>query len=172
MASEEQAQNATRFVLGHVLRGTEADGFDEAQAYRLGRALGTLVRRRIGRAHDVAVARADGSPALSKLRAGLVRGLVLTGHRVLDGGILEAGDARRFVEATGAGAFFTRDDELGALHPFVGVGATHDDADPRPAREVAELADGGEWAAFAGSLELLTADDVAEQTPHVGAASP
>src|SRR4051812_36203282 len=73
-----------------LLRGSSLRGdttvLNAASAARLGRAFGTLVRRRSDNGRTgVVVARGDDTASLP-VRDGLVRGLVLSGHDVKDVG--------------------------------------------------------------------------------------
>jgi len=77
-------------LFGEVdVRGTDADGMTVAFAERMGRGLGTLaLQRGLGRTGFV-VGREPGERT-AELRDGLVRGLLLSGHDVLDAGVMDA----------------------------------------------------------------------------------
>ena len=136
---------------GSTLRG-DTSALNAASAARLGRALGTLVRRR-GEGGGVVVARGDDGASLA-VRDGLVRGLVLAGHDVKDVGAVGSDVftfALRHLKA-GAGVVVTGAGE-GALsmivfmsgRPLVGEGL----------QSLAQLADGDDFCAGEGSLELV-----------------
>lgn len=140
-------------VRGSSLRGDVAL-LDAQQAARLGRALGTLLRRRTaGGRLRVVVARADDGPSLT-VRDGLVRGLVLCGHDVKDIGAV-ASDvftfAMRHVSAAG-GVVVTPAGE-GALSLIVFLGGRPLVGDGLQA--LVQLADGADFSAGEGSLEVI-----------------
>ncbi len=136
------------------IRGLPADGMSEAFAERLGRALGTLVRRK-GAAEGGFVVGRDAGEALAHLRDGLVRGLVLSGQHVVDVGVTGA-RAHEFAMihlARPAGVFVTgapaRDAAIGfevlfGGGPLVGEGL----------QELKEIALAGDFSAGVGTLEL------------------
>ena len=71
-------------VRGSGLRGAAPSALSPAVCARAGRALGTLVRQREGGGSKrVLVARTHDGAQLG-IRDGLVRGLVLSGHQVID----------------------------------------------------------------------------------------
>lgn len=77
-------------LFGEVdVRGRARDGMDEAFAQRLGRGLGTLALQRGHGSTGFVVGRELGERTAG-LRDGLVRGLLLSGHDVLDVGVVDA----------------------------------------------------------------------------------
>ncbi len=138
---------------GSSLRG-DVQHLDAGASARLGRALGTLVRRRTsGGKSVVVVARGDDGDSLAA-RDGLVRGLVLCGHDVKDIGFVGSDVftfAMRHLKAA-AGVVVNGAGE-GALSLIVFVGG-------RPLvgeglQELTGLADGADFSAGEGSLEVL-----------------
>ena len=145
-------------TLASLLRGSSLRGdaatLDAAASAKLGRALGTLLRRRTsGGRLRVVVARADDGASLA-VRDGLVRGLVLCGHDVKDIGAVPSDVftfALRHLHA-GGGVVVTPAGE-GALslivflagRPLVGEGL----------QALLQIADGADFSAGEGALELV-----------------
>ena len=149
----------SELVRGASLRGSPAV-FTAATALRLGRAVGTLLRRRSdapGRA-PVVVGRAGEGPELI-VRDGLCQGLVLSGFDVVDLGVCESdlftfalrtrgeGGAASDGAATGGALVGTTGDSLGVMlfagaRPLVGEGLV----------ELARIADKGAFCVGAGTL--------------------
>jgi hypothetical protein len=147
-------------TLSNLLRGASLRGdpaiLDAATSTRVGRALGTLIRRRggggPGRA-TVVVARSQEALTVP-VREGIVRGLVLAGHDVKDIGVVGSevftfalrhlqGAAGVIVTSGGDGALSLVVFHLG--RPLVGEGL----------QALVEIADGEDFAAGEGSLELV-----------------
>lgn len=154
------------------VRGSAAEGLTEDFAERLGRALGTLARRR-GEADIGFVLGREPGEALARVSEGLVRGLVLSGQRVIDVGVV---DARRHEFALvhlarPAGVFLAaaHEDEappsltleilLGG-GPLVGAGL----------RELREIVRAGDFAAGAGVLEVLDIESAFLEAERQGGA--
>jgi hypothetical protein len=139
---------------GSSLRGDAAQ-LTTASSTRLGRAFGTLARRRAGAPAPrltLVVARADGADA-ARVRDGLVRGLLLCGHDVKDIGVA-ASDvftfALRHTSAAGGVVVGQADGALSLVfflggRPVVGEGL----------QALAELAAGEDFSAGEGSLDVL-----------------
>lgn len=140
-------------VRGTSLRGAAPAPLSGALCERAGRALGTLARRRgpgprtmiVGRSHDAAQLR---------IRDGLVRGLVLSGHRVLDIGScpLEVFTFMLGSVAADAGAYVSTSE--GAVHSltfFVGGKALAAEG----LAELCALGDDGPHCAGEGSLDVV-----------------
>jgi hypothetical protein len=137
-----------------LVRGSSFRGDTTLDAARLGRALGTWLRRKTATARArVVVARADDDATL-RVRDGLVQGLLLCGHDVKDVGAV-ASDvftfALRHLDAA-AGVVVTPAGE-GAVslivffqgRPLVGDGL----------QALAALADGEDFSAGEGSLDVV-----------------
>lgn len=147
------------------IRGLPAEGMTESFAERLGRALGTLARRKGSADTGFVIARDDGE-ALAHLRDGLVRGLVLSGQRVTDLGVLDAtryGLARIDLERS-AGVFLRAGEDLNSSQlaleivlggdPLIGEGLT----------DLRDIAVAGDFSAGTGTLELLSPEPAAART--------
>lgn len=141
------------------VRGAPGEGMTEAFAERLGRALGTLARRR-GVGHGGFVVGRDEGDARMRLRDGLVRGLVLSGQHVIDVGVV---DARRHEFALvhlarPAGVFIAgpdgRDPASSGFEILLGGGPLVGDA----LRELRDLTLAGDFAAGAGLLEVVNVE--------------
>jgi phosphomannomutase/phosphoglucomutase len=142
-----------QLLRGSSLRG-DATSLDARAAARLGRALGTLVRRRTsGGKQKVVVARADDGATLP-VRDGLVQGLLLSGHDVKDIGTVGSDVftfALRHLGAAGGVVVTTAGEGALSLivflagRPVVGEGL----------QALAHIADGDDFAAGEGALELL-----------------
>lgn len=169
----------TELLRGASLRGG-VKALDVVASTRLGRALGTLVRRRgpsaaVDEAHPsrarVVVARSDDGPALP-VRDGLVRGLVLAGHDVKDIGAVGS-DVFTFalrhldavagivvaVEGTGEAAMVSLVFFVGG-RPLVGEGLS----------SLVQIAEAGEYAAGEGRLDILDVRAAFRSAPAPGAA--
>lgn len=138
------------------VRGTPGEGMTEAFAERLGRALGTLARRR-GAGEGGFVVGRDQGDALMRLRDGLVRGLVLSGQHVIDVGVV---DAKRHEFALihlarPAGVFIAgpegRAADSSGFEVLLGGGPLVGEA----LRELRDLTLAGDFSAGAGRLEVL-----------------
>lgn len=145
----------TELLRGATLQG-DATTLTAASCLKLGRALGTLTRRRMGAPpaharHRVVVARGDDGRTMA-VRDGIVRGLLLSGHDVKDIGTAPSDlftFALRHFDAA-AGAVVADGDALSIMffmggRPLVGEGL----------QALGALADGDELSAGEGTLELV-----------------
>ncbi len=141
-----------------TLRGRFGVDLDAEAAERLGRALGTLARRRQSKGR-LLVGR-TGKGARAELRDGLVRGLVLCGYDTVDVGVTSPeAFAPGLKELSAAGGVLLQAEAQDAAlqvviffldkGPLVG-GALH---------ALAALADQGDFAAGAGTLVTTTLED-------------
>lgn len=138
-------------IQGAELRG-DAIHLDVVAATRLGRAFGTVLRRRGSGTDVVVLGRCD--DAMLPVRDGLVRGLILTGHDVRDLGMVDAAlvavAVDRF-EAVGAALLHTIDDSTRVVRFSLGRRPLGDDA----LAELSSLADGDDFSAGTGSLTMV-----------------
>lgn len=141
------------------IRGLPAEGMTEAFAERLGRALGTLARQKGSGNTGFVVGREPGD-APSRLRDGLVRGLVLAGQHVTDVGVV---DARRHEFAAihlarPSAVYVTGGDEREPLAAGFEVQLGGGPLVGEALRELQEVTDRGDFSAGAGTLELFDAE--------------
>lgn len=142
---------------------------DVAAATRLGRAFGTALRRRSGGGAQVVVVARRSHGEERALRDGLVRGLLLAGHRVCDVGVVDDGLLAFAVEhlgAAGSAVASAAASERGAIELTLGRRALQGEA----LSEVATLADGDDQAAGEGSLSVLDLGDAWRAAQRTGAA--
>lgn len=155
-------------LFGEVdVRGRTHDGLDEAFAERLGRGLGTLALQRGLGATAFVIGRESGEHAAS-LRDGLARGVLQSGHDVIDIGVSSA-QRHEFamihlarpagvliVGAEGVeGAGF---EVLMSGGPLVG----------ETLRELREVVVRGDFAVGEGSLELVDTDAAYREAERAG----
>jgi len=155
-------------LFGEVdVRGQASDGLDEAFAERLGRGLGTLARQR-GIERTAFVVGREAGERTASLRDGLVRGLLQSGHGVIDIG---ATDARRHEFAMihlarPAGVLVVGAEDGGAAGfevlmsggPLVG----------ETLRELREVVLQGDFCAGEGALELVDIGDAFRDAEREG----
>ncbi|MCC7073634.1 MAG: hypothetical protein IT383_20155 [Deltaproteobacteria bacterium] len=141
-----------------LIQGTELKGdaahLDVATATRLGRAFGTVLRRRGGGGAKVVVLARGGDGEELPVRDGLARGLVLTGHEVHDLGV--ASEAQLAVavdrlEAAGAAQVPPVSEGVRRVRFLLGRRPLGDEV----LAELAALADGDDFSAGTGSLVLV-----------------
>lgn len=142
----------TELLRGATLQGDPAT-LNAARCIKLGRALGTLTRRRTagGGRQRVVIARGDDGNTVA-VRDGLVSGLLLCGHDVKDIGVAPSDVftfALRHLDAA-AGAVIADGDALSIMffmggRPLVGEGL----------QQLGALADGEDFSAGEGTLELV-----------------
>lgn len=141
----------TELLRGAMLQG-DPSTLTAAACVKLGRSLGTLTRRHTGTSSArVVVARGDDSNTVA-VRDGMVRGLLLSGHNVKDIGAAPSDQfafALKHLSAA-AGVVIADGDALTLMvfvggRPLVGEGL----------RALLELADGEDFSAGEGSLDLV-----------------
>ncbi|MDP2343262.1 MAG: hypothetical protein Q8O67_20050 [Deltaproteobacteria bacterium] len=140
----------SELVRGASLRGAPTV-FTPESSLRLGRAVGTLLRRRSDNRGPVVVAR-GGEGAELTARDGLVQGLVLSGFDVVDLGRAESDlftFALRSEHATGGALVGTTGESVGVMlfagpRPLVGETLV----------ELARVAEDGGFCAGAGTLQV------------------
>jgi hypothetical protein len=158
-----RAAKFSDLVRGASLRGAPSS-FTPAASLRLGRAVGTLLRRRSEAAGSVIVARGGDGPQLA-VRDGLVQGLVLSGFDVVDLGHAESDlftFALRTQGALGGALVGVAGESLGVMlftqaRPLVGEGLV----------ELARLAEEGAFCSGSGSLVLRDLRVAFRQSPPI-----
>jgi phosphomannomutase len=139
---------------GATLRGTAPAPLSHALCTLIGRAFGTWVRQRLSKGdRRVAVGRSQDGHQLS-IRDGLVQGLILSGHHVIDVGVGGADQFTFALTAVGADAGVLVTSTQGAVHMmsfFLGGEPLSADA----STAVCRLADAAELSVGAGSLQVV-----------------
>jgi hypothetical protein len=150
MASPDEPRFAD--MLGATTLRGAAHELTAATCARLGRAFGTCLHRR-GFARAVVVIGRVGDVA-GPVRDGFVRGLVMSGHDVKDGGVLprEALAVAAAALNASAQALLARGDDDTTAFSFVVDGAP---LMGRSLDDLAALADGDIFASGEGTLELV-----------------
>lgn len=145
-----------------ALRGRVPDDFDDRAAEVLGRAVGTLARRRGLLRTSFVLSTEPGPGGLLLLRDGLVRGLLQSGHDVADLGRASADEHAAALErvAHGSGArLFLDEDCCGVSFALDGR-----DLDARDLDEVCAIAASGDLSSGFGALRVIdrAANDLVE----------